>query len=998
MNKKNILVPLFVALSLPVVAQKEDIKGVVLDRWNKPVSGAVIMDVNDPTRIVSTAKDGSFSLAGGQVLKVEAPDQSEKIVKVTGNKPVVVKFDYSSCPVDNGSGKILTERESTGSVASAWGADINKRSTKDVGQDLFGQVLGLQTLQESSRYAGTSTSNYIRGIQSTNSHPLIIVDGIEREITDITPEEVENVTVLKDAAAAALYGYKGANGVLVITTKHGLYNKKEIHASYEHSFNWMERRPSFIDGYTYASAVNEARANEGSTPVFDENSLNAYKNGTLPYNFPNVNWIDNTFRDVCSTDYFNLSFRGGGMNFRYYTLLNLVNSNGFTKNPNENEGYSTQEKYQKANIRSNWDIDLSPKTKLTIHLLGTLAESNYPGNNADLWSDVFNVPSGAFPVKTADGLWGGNSQFAGTLNPVAQSVGAAYSKSHRRTFDTDMELTQNFDSFLKGLTGSFRLAYDNTSLITEDHSCLYNYGMESVTGWEADGTVASTSNYLYTVNSTAMNGSSSLSSYDKLFNYYLQMAYNRTFGLHSIYAQARWEYEYKSSQGLNTTNYRLGASFYTHYGFMSRYFFDTSWVYEGSNVLAPGHKWTLSPTFSAAWLVSDEPWAKNLTWLNFLKLRASWGVQNVDAIPVDDYWEQLYQSAGTGYRIGTDFGYGNNRYEMARLASEASRHERAYKFNVGFDATIFDGLNLTFDYYLQHRDNIWFSASGKYTTVLGEDAPYEADGQINSHGVELGVDWTKAMSDGWTFNFGGNFTYNRDIVKNMLEEPRAYKNLVMTGKPYGQLEGLQAIGLFKDQADIDASPKQNFGTVYPGDIKYKDVNGDGVIDGNDVKAIGYNTTCPEIYYSFKLGAEYKGVGIDGLFQGTGHYSAMMSSTLVRPLAASTSISKEYYNHRWTTGNQNAKYPRLAYQSSPNNYRNSSFWMLNRSFLKLRYVEAYYNFPVSVLRRLKVVSKAKFYVRGIDLLCFDHIKVADPETYNTLRPLTRSVVAGLSFDF
>ena len=254
------------------------------------------------------------------------------------------------------------------------------------------------------------------------------------------------------------------------------------------------------------------------------------------------------------------------------------------------------------------------------------------------------------------------------------------------------------------------------------------------------------------------------------------------------------------------------------------------------------------------------------------------------------------------------------------------------------------------------------------------------------------------LTAGWTFNFGGNFAYNRNIVKNMLEEPRAYSNLVMTGKPYGQLEGLQAIGLFKDQADIDASPKQNFGAVYPGDIKYKDVNGDGVIDGNDVKAIGYNTTCPEIYYSFKLGAEYKGIGMDALFQGTGHYSAMMSSLLVRPLTASTSISKEYYDHRWTPENQNAKYPRLAYQSSPNNYRNSSFWMLDRSFLKLRYVEAYYNFPASLLHHLKVVSKAKFYVRGVDLLCFDHIKIADPETYNTLRPLTRSVVAGLSFDF
>ncbi len=998
MNKKKILVPLFATCVLQAMAQTAgSITGVVVDQWNKPISGAVVMDANDPLNAVPTRKDGSFTISGSKTLKVQAPNRSEKVVEA-GDGKVVVKMDYASRPVYTGTGKVLTEKESTASVAGAWGSDLNHRSTKDIGQSLFGQVLGLQTLQQSARFAGVSTTNYVRGLQSTNSSPLIIVDGIEREITDITPEEVDHVSVLKDAAAAALYGYKGANGVLVITTKRGLYDKREISASYDHSFNWQARRPKFVDGFTYAGAVNEARANEGATAVYDENALNAYKNGTLPYNFPNVDWVGETMRDVSSTDNFNLTFRGGGMKFRYYTLFNLINSNGYIKQPNLNDGYSTQEKYMKANIRSNWDIDLSPKTKLAVNLLGTLAESNYPGDNANIWNAIYSMPSGAVPVKTEDGLWGGSSQFAGTLNPVALATGAAYSKNHRRTFDADLTLTQNLDAFLDGLYGSFRLAYDNTSLITENRSKLYNYGMNTVTGWNADGTVASVNKYKQTVTSESMAENSDLTSYNRLFNFYAQLAYDKTFGKHSIYAQGRWEYEYKNYQGLNTTNYRMTASLFTHYGFLSRYFFDTSWVYAGSNKLAPGHKWTLSPTFSAAWVVSDEAWAKDLGWLDFLKVRASYGVQNTDAIPYEDYWEQLYKYSGVGYRVGSEFGLGNARYEMSRLASQASLHERADKFNIGLDATLFGGLDVTMDFFSQQRNNIWVEASGKYTAVLGVEAPYEAAEKISSHGFELGLNYIKNVTSDLTVNVGGNFTYNKNKVKEMLEEPRAFENLVMTGKPYGQLTGLQAIGLFKDEADIAASPRQNFGPVYPGDIKYKDVNGDNVIDANDVTSIGYNTLCPEIYYSFKLGADYKNFGFTALFQGAGNFSAMMSSSLVRPSASGNSISTEYYNNRWTPENPTAKYPRLSYESSSNNNRNSSFWLVDRSFLKLRYVEAYYNLPQSVLNRIKFISKAKVYVRGIDLLCFDKVKVADPETPNTLYPTSRSIVAGLSLDF
>lgn len=984
MNKRNILVSAFAALSLTAMAQEgNSINGVVLDQYGKPVSGAVVIDMVNPDNKAATDKNGAFTIEGGKTLKVQAPNQSEKIVEVDGNN-VTVNLEFKDQPVFTGAGKVLTKEESTVSVASAWGEDISKRSVKDVGQALFGQILGLQTLQNSARFAGQTATQYLRGVQSASgSYPIVLVDGIERDITDITPEEVENVTVLKDAAAAALYGYKGANGAIVITTKRGLYDKKEVKFSYEHAFNWEARRPKFLNGYQYANAVNEARANEGAVAVYNQAALDAFQNGTDPYNYPNVDWIGETLRDVSSTDYLNLTFRGGGMKFRYYTLFSLVNSNGFVKNSNINDDYSTQEKYMKANIRSNWDIDLTPKTKLVINLLGTLAESNYPGNSVDLWTNIYNTPSGAIPVKNDNGDWGGSSTFPGTLNPVGQATGAAYGKNHRRTFNADMTLTQNLDAFLPGLYGSFRLAYDNTSLIAEDRSKVYNYSM---------------GNYKYTVTSEEMATGSSLSTYSRLFNFYGQLAYDRTFGKHAVYAQGRWEYEYKNTIGLNTSYYRMNASLYGHYGYDGKYLADVVLNYTGSNKLATNHKWHLSPTFSAAWVLSKENFMKDINWVNFLKLRASYGTIYNDNIPVEDYWEQLYQYVGTGYRIGTDFGVGNSRYEVARMASNTDYQEHANKFNIGIDATLFGGLDVNLEYFYQQRKNIWVEASGKYTGVLGTAAPYEAAEQINSWGFEAGLNYIKKINKDLTINAGVNFTWTGSKVKDMLEQPQPYDNLTLTGLRYGQLQGLEAIGLFKDAADIANSPRQTFGTVYPGDIKYRDVNGDGVIDGNDVTAIGYSTLCPEIYYSFKLGAEYKDFGFSAMFQGTGRYSAMMSSTLVRPLAASNSISQEYYDNRWTPENTNAKYPRLAYQSSANNYRNSTFWLANRSFLKLRYMELYYNLPKSLIDKVSFLSKARVYVRGNDLLCFDKVECADPETYATLRPTTRSIIAGFSVEF
>lgn len=273
---------------------------------------------------------------------------------------------------------------------------------------MLGQGLGLVSLQNGGNYASYEPTFFVRGLQSlSSSSPLILVDGLERDMNLVSPEEVESVSILKDAAAVALYGYKGTNGAILITTKRGKYNTKEVTFTYDHVTNFQSRKPEFADAYTYAQAMNEARANDGLTPRYTNDEVEAFHSGKYHYLYPNVNWVDETFRDAGVSNKYTIEFRGGGTKFRYYTMVNLLTDKGFVANANLNDGYSTQNKYSRANLRTNLDIDLTRTTKLKLNILGTLSESSRPGDSANLWDLVYTVPSAAFPIKTEDGLWGG---------------------------------------------------------------------------------------------------------------------------------------------------------------------------------------------------------------------------------------------------------------------------------------------------------------------------------------------------------------------------------------------------------------------------------------------------------------------------------------------------------------------------------------------------------------------------------------------------------------
>ena len=1004
MKKYKILaLAIFACVTLNGWAQSEDnVTGRVLDEKGKPVAGALVSVEENPLLRVATDKNGRFEITAvkGSRLKVQTGDDAMKVVKIENGSELTVVMDYSSEKVNYGFGLQQTNAESTGAVSTVYAENIDKSSAFSIGNSLYGNVLGLTTMQSTGVVWEQMPLMYIRGLKTLNGNNgiLLVVDGLERDnnwqaLKYITPEEVESVSVLRDAAALALYGYRGVNGVVNIVTKRGKYDTREINFSYDHAFNYMTRKPELADAYTYASALNEALTNDGKQVRYSQNELNAFKNGTSPYLYPNVNWWEEVFRDRGASDIATLSFRGGSTKMRYYTMMNLQNNRGFIKNFDTNADYSTQEKYSKANFRTNLDIDLSPKTKMQANIMGILNEFSRPGMGSDnLISKLYQLPSAAFPIRTESGLWGGNTTWGENWNPVALTEGRAYSKGHTRGLYADMSLRQDLSSLTKGLGASVRIGYDNLASYWENHTKGYKYGMASVASWENGLPIAGEE--ITGGKDTEMSGDSKLDWQYRAFNLQMNVDWQRQFGVHSLYSMLLYTYKYDNAKGINNTFYRQNAGWYTHYGFKNRYFADFTLMASASNLLAPDHRWNVSPTVGLAWLISNEKFMQSQNVVDFLKLRASFGMLNTDNIPGNGYWNETV-GGGNGYPINNNFG-GDGGWHEGRLASVNGTTEKAYKYNAGVDATLFKGLTLTVDGFYERRSDIWVSSDGQNSAVLGASGSYVNAGIVDSWGTEIGANYYKKMGN-VELNLGGTFTYNRSKIIEMLEEPAAYDYTRSTGNPVGQIFGLQAIGYFVDQADIDNSLPQQFGPVKAGDIKYKDMNGDKVINSDDRVAMGYNSTCPEIYYSFSLGLEWKGLGFSAQFQGVGNYTAILSGTYYRPLVDNTTISNYVYRNRWTPETPNARFPRLTTETVDNNLQTSSLWLADRSFLKLRNCEVYYKLPSSWLNRFWV-KNAKVYVRGVDLLCFDSIDQLDPEAMNNSYPATRSIHVGLSVGF
>ena len=555
----------------------------------------------------------------------------------------------------------------------------------------------------------------------------------------------------------------------------------------------------------------------------------------------------------------------------------------------------------------------------------------------------------------------------------------------------DMLLRQDLSSITKGLGGSVRIGYDNLASYWEDHRRNEKYGMQSVTQWTNGEPSAFTD---FEGGSVGTSESSKLDWQYRSLNFQANVDWNRNFGKHDLYSMLLYTYKYDDRNGVNVTLFTQNAGWYTHYGYDNRYFADFTLMFSASNKLDPNSRWLPAPTVGLSWVISNEAFMKNQNVIDFMKLRASFGIINTDNTPADGYWLNKMGGGGSYPVIGgSNFGDGDGGWSEGRLPSLNGVLEKAYKYNVGLDMSLLKGLTFTIDGFYERRSDIWVSASGQNSAVLGVDGAYKNAGIVDSWGTEMGLDYNKRIGD-FQLRLGGTFSFNRSEIIENLEEPKAYEYLSAKGKSVGQIWGLQAIGHFVDQADIDNSTPQQFGPVKPGDIKYKDVNNDGVINSNDMIPMGYNSVWPEIYYGFNVGLEWKGLGFNAYFQGVGNYTAWLTSSVYRPLINNTSISQYAYENRWTPENPNARFPRLTTENVENNTQSSSVWLQDRSFLKLRNCEVYYKIPSAWLNKIKMKT-AKVYVRGTDLFSIDKIDLTDPEAIGDVYPATRSIHIGLS---
>ncbi|MDR3217968.1 MAG: SusC/RagA family TonB-linked outer membrane protein [Dysgonamonadaceae bacterium] len=916
-------------------------------------------------------------------------------------------FAYSgkdSLNIDLGYGIVQSKQLATVSAYSITGDELKQTAAFNLQDALYGRLLGLTAINTGG-FAGDrekGASLNIRGLQTSSEGQngvLILVDGFERPIDKLSIDEVESVTVLKDAAATALFGFKGANGAILVKTKSSGADGLKVGVSYDHKFTSNPLIPEFLNASQYVGALNEARANDGLTPAYNQYEVDAFKTNKYPNIYPDVDWRNTALKNTGFDNQLNISITGGNPRLKYFALLNYQNYDGLLNNTEVNDGYSTQLKYSKANVRMNIDSWVTNSTRLSVNASASLYETNRPsGADAnEIISYIFNTPSSAFPLKTDAGVWGGNTNaIYGTKNISALIQETGYRKYHGRSYFVDAKIYQDLGAWVQGLSASLRMGYDNSSEINENHSREFQYGNDRYV-FDASGNITGTNAYTAGSKTNNLTFARELNYQQRKSNVNFSLDYKKALEESNFQASLIYATEANVDDGRYNTFNRMNVGGYFHYDLKSKYIADFTLLNTGSSRSYP-NKFALSPVLSLGWIVSEETALAENSIINYLKLRASAGVLHTDYVPKPGLSYEDYSGGHGNYYFGAGYTTNESRF-LGYFPTSTFALETALKYNLGIDVTLLNALNVTAEAYYQRRSNILQSTDGLNSAVLGIPPTYDNKGIVDSKGIELAFDYSKNIKD-LSLSLGAFFTYGTNKIIDMVETPKAYPYLSHIGLPVNQYFGLEAIGFFKDNADIAASPNQEFSDVRPGDIKYKDQNGDKVINENDEIALGYNSLVPEINYAFKLGLEYKGLGFNAIFQGAANYSqALTVQGVYTPLVGNVNLSEHYYENAWRSGGSNAAplYPRLTSETNLNNYRQNSIWYKDVSFLKLRNCELYYKLPHSFLSRYSL-NEVKLYVKGENLISFDNIKIMDPEVVSSAYPVLKGISLGAAVKF
>lgn len=1046
MKRHLVMLIALLSLTFSAIAQNTiEITGNVSDEAGEAVIGANVV-VKDAAGLgVITDIDGNYAIKVKeyQTLIFSFMGYKSQEVLIKGDKKVVniVLAEEKYSAVDEvvvtamGSQKKVSV---TGAVTSVNMEDLKHYNTSNFSNTLAGNVPGIIAYQRSGQPGKNTSEFWIRGISTfgANSKAYILVDGFEREnIDDINIEDIESFSVLKDASATAIYGTKGANGVILITTKHGKSGKVSINGKVETSYNTRTITPEFVDGFDYANFINEARITRNLGTLYQPVELDLIKYGLDPDLYPNVGWQDLLLKDGAGSYRANVNVSGGGETARYYASIAYNEDEGMYRTDQTlRDKYDTNANYKRYNYRMNMDMDLTSTTLLKLGVSGDLTKRNSPGvGDSRVWGQLFGYNALYSPVLYSNGyapFKAGSSyvgeyedvntflnDYANYINPWVSSTQTGYNTEWNNNVQTNATLEQDLSFITKGLKFTGRFGYDTYNFNSIQHQrmpALYTARNRNTDSGEVE--------YDKIVSTTDMwQNSSNSGSRREFLEAFLH--WDRTFSNHSLAADVKYTQDQNiTTQNLGTdiknsvSRKNQGVASQFRYNYLGRYFIDFSFGYTGSENYADGHRWGFFPSVSAAWNLADEPFIRNnVTWMDMFKIRASHGKVGTDATGGDRF-PYLYSIAdgGSGYQFSLDdpyYNYSGTYY--SQVASNGVTWEVAEKNDIGIDLALFaNRFTMTVDYFNENRTGIYMARNYLPTIVGLESTPKANVGTVHSEGFDGNFAYDQQLGQ-VHLTVRGNMTYSKSLIGDYDEENSVYPYQNQHGYRVGQVRGLIAEGLFKDYDDIRNSPKQEFGVVQPGDIKYKDVNGDGVVNGGDVCAIGATST-PNLIYGLGTSVQWKNFDFNLHFQGAGKSTFLIYGKCVYAFSENQwgNIFKGMLDDRWVDAETaiqlgiaanedvNASYPRLSYGGNANNYQASTYWLRDGRYLRLKNLDFGYTLPKTLVNQMHINS-LRFYVSGTNLLLLSKkFDTWDPESLQPRGedyPITKAVTVGLQIN-
>lgn len=970
------------------------VSGTVYDDSDEPVSGVTvylkdrpgvgwITDMNGNFSVKADVKDILiFTLMGYEEVQYDIT-KSEENLKITLS-PSVIELDEMVI-VGMGSQRRISV---VGAVTSVNVKDLQMPATS-INNILGGRVPGIISIQNSGEPGKNISEFWIRGIGTfgANKNALVLIDGLEGTLSQVDPADVESFSILKDASATAVYGVRGANGVVLITTKRGENNKLRITLRSNLTLSYLNNMPEYLDAYDYALLANEASVVSGNQPRYTNIQLNLIKYGLDPDLYPNVNWQKEILNRTSWQNTHYVNARGGGSVARYFVSLGMSSESAAYRQESLSK-YRRRVGRNTYNYRMNLDMNVTKTTVVYMGLDGFIDIKNRPGEaNTDwLWSSQAKLTPLTVPTKYSNGLlpaYGKDDEISPyvLLNHTGMTTDEAY-----RNMVT-VAINQDFDFLVKGLKGKIQGAFDNNAYIVESRKKmpdLYNASRRN-----SNGDLI----MIKRINAYDVQYSKEQNQWRK---YHLEANLNydrlvadkhRIGGL--LYYYMSNEYQtagvYTSMQAI-PKRYQ-GLSSRITYGYKDTYMIDGNFGYTGSENFKKGEQFGFFPSVAVGWIPSNYSWVKEkLPVIGFFKIRASYGTVGNDRIAADRFPYLTIINSNTGG------GWGGTGLIEQVVGADNLAWEIAKKADVGIEVKLLDSrMDFVLDLFHDTRDGIFQKRTQLPTWVGSMTMPYGNVGSMVSYGADGNISYTYNFKKDISLTLRANFTYSTNEIKNWEQPYQKYEYLSYVNKPYSVLRGFKAIGLFKDEEEVRNSPAQ-FGAVRPGDIKYKDVTGDGVITDDDMIPLSYSPM-PRLMYGFGTELRAGNFTLGVLFKGTGHTDFYMNNNgygyvpfYGGDIGNVLSIAKDPAN-RWTpawysgnpaTENPDARFPRLSYGYNANNDRFSSFWLGNSRYLRLQEVTVNYNLQNAALTRLLGISSVDMQFVGYNLAVWDRVKIWDPE--------------------